>query len=137
MFTAVNRLFTTANFALALSNLEFSLEDVLGPGTGVIHPAGDSKVGFLHNLFNDSGGGRNLGDGGRNAGRASRSLDDTAGSTDEDFGFTTGNLSFTLSNIAFALGEGLGPFGSDVSPDTLVNSGLGVRNGVSWGRGGS
>jgi len=132
MFTTINRFFTPANFPLTLSNLEFAFEDILGPSTGVIHPAGNSKVCFLHDLLDDSGSGRHLGNGGGNADRARRRLDDTAGSTDEDFSLTAGDLSLTLSNIAFALSEGLGPFGSNISPYAFIYSRLGIGNGVSW-----
>jgi hypothetical protein len=137
MFTAVDRFFAAANLTFTLGNLEFAFEDILGPSASVIHPAGDSKVGFLHNFLDDRGGGGELGDSGGIAHGTSRRLDDTAGGTDEDFGLTAGNLSFTLSNITFALGEGLGPFGSHVSPNALVYSWLRAGNDMRYWSGGS
>ena len=50
IFTLVDLIFTTVNFTLALSNLEFTVENILGPSTGITHPVGDNKVCLLHNL---------------------------------------------------------------------------------------
>ena len=121
MFTAVDRLFTTANFAFTLCNLEFAVEDLLGPSSGIVHPAGDGKVGFLHNLLDDGGCGGHLGDGSGNADGTRRRLDDAARSTNENFGFAASDLSLPLSNITLALSESLRPFWSDITPDALVN----------------
>jgi hypothetical protein len=82
MLTSVDRFLTTADFALALSNFELTFEDILGSGTGIIHPAGDGKVGFLDNLLDDSRSGSNLGNGRRDANGARRGLNDTAWSAD-------------------------------------------------------
>jgi hypothetical protein len=137
VLTAVDRLFAAANFAFTLGNLEFAVEDILGSGTGVVHPAGDSEVSLLHNLLDDGGGGGELGDGTGVAGRARRGLYDTARSTDEDLSLTASHLIFALSNVTLALSEGLGSLGSDVSPNAFVDSRLRVGNDVSRWRGGS
>jgi len=132
MFTAVHRLFATANFAFAFGNLELTLEDILGPGTSVIHPARYGEVCFLYNLPDDGRGWRELGDGGWDANGTSGSLDDAARSADEDFSLTTSNLGFTLGNVTFTLGKGLRPLGSDVSPNAFVHGRLRIWNDVSW-----
>ena len=137
MFTAVHRFFATANLALTLGNLELALEDILGPSASIIHPAGDSEVGFLHNLLDDRRGGRKFGNGTGSAKRAGGGLHDTAWRTDENFSLTAGDLSFTLSNVTLALCESLGPFGSDISPNAFVYSRLRIGNDVCWRDGGS
>ena len=130
MFTSVDLIFTTANSTLALGNLEFMFEDILGPSMGVIHPVGDKKVGLLHNLLDDSKSVDHLGDSRGDTDGARQGLNNAARST-KNFSLTTDDLCLTLSNIAFALGEGLRPFGSDVSPDTFIYGRFGIWNG--WG----
>ena len=108
VLAAVDSLFATTNFSLALGNLELAVEDVLSTDTGLVQPTGRRELGLFDDFLDDGvrrerslcddNGGAN----GARRGSRSRGGDDAARRAGKNLGLSTSDLGLTNSDVALA-----------------------------------
>lgn len=131
MLAAVDRLFTTADFAFALSDFELAVEDILSADSGLIPPAGRSERLLFDDLLDDGLNGRRLGvpvDDGRTRRANRRRGNDAPRGASKKLSFTTCNLGLTDSDVALTGKESLCTLRSNDAPEALVLGCLPARS---------
>lgn len=117
VFSPVDTLLATCDFALTFGNFEFTIENFLSARTSLLPPTRGSEFLFLYDFLDDRLGRGNIHDGLRGARRALLIWDDATRGTDEKLCFAAGDLGLAHGNVTLTRYENLRTFRIEVAPD--------------------